>query len=221
LAKNATRVIEATSSLPSHPSRRERNKQDKLQRIKKAAAELFAEHGFAKAATAEIAKRAAVSPGTLFLYARTKEALLCMVMIGDLHAAFERALRSMPAGASLPEKMEHIYGRTLRFHARTRELSVHFVREVGTMREPLAGTEVHRALGLIVQELVKVISLDQQAQIVRADVSAPDLSACFAALYFQVLSQFLNGQLTLEQALKALKLRMKVGYEGMRTSART
>ena|ERR1035441_2618993 len=62
----------------------------------------------------------------------------------------------------------------------------------------------------------ELVLLDQQAQIVRAD-----LSACFAALHFQVLSQFLNGQLTLEQALTALKLRMKVGYEGMRTSACT
>jgi TetR/AcrR family transcriptional regulator, cholesterol catabolism regulator len=218
LAKSATRVVGATSP---RPSRRERNKQDKLQRIKKAAAELFAKRGFAKATTAEIAERADVSAGTLFLYARTKEALLCMVMIDDMHAAFERALRSMPASASLPEKMAHIYGHTLRFHARSRELSAHFVREVGMMREPLADTEVSRVLGSIVEELVKLVALDQQAQMVRADISAPDLSACFAALYYQVLSQFLNGQSTLEQALKALKLRMKVGYEGMRTSART
>lgn len=218
MTKNVLRAVGATAA---KPSLREQNKQDKLHRIKKAAAELFAERGFTKATTTEIAKRADVSPGTLFLYARTKEALLCMVMIDDLKAAFERALRSVPPGAPLPDVMEHLYGHTLRFHARSKEQSVHFVREIGMMREPVADSEVHRVLGFIVQELVKVISRMQQARLARADVSAADLSACFAALYFQVLSQFLNGQLTMEQALKALKLRMQVGYEGMRTSAST
>jgi AcrR family transcriptional regulator len=59
--------------------RRERNKQDKLDRIMAAATALFAEHGVGDVTTQQIADRADIGTGTLFLYARTKGELLLMV----------------------------------------------------------------------------------------------------------------------------------------------
>ncbi|MFB6723845.1 TetR/AcrR family transcriptional regulator [Kribbella sp. NPDC056345] len=59
--------------------RRERNKQDKLQRITAAARELFAEHGVDEVTTQEIADKADIGAGTLFLYAKTKGELLLLV----------------------------------------------------------------------------------------------------------------------------------------------
>ena len=60
-------------------SRRERNKQEKLERIVAAATELFAERGVADVTTQEIADKADIGAGTLFLYARTKGELLLLV----------------------------------------------------------------------------------------------------------------------------------------------
>lgn len=59
--------------------RRERNKQDKLARITAAARELFAERGVDEVTTQEIADRADIGAGTLFLYAKTKGELLLLV----------------------------------------------------------------------------------------------------------------------------------------------
>jgi TetR/AcrR family transcriptional regulator len=59
--------------------RRERNKQDKLERITAAAGELFARHGVDDVTTQQIADKADIGTGTLFLYAKTKGELLLLV----------------------------------------------------------------------------------------------------------------------------------------------
>lgn len=64
---------------PKSVGRRERNKLAKLDRITTAARELFAEHGVDEVTTQQIADKADVGTGTLFLYARTKGELLLLV----------------------------------------------------------------------------------------------------------------------------------------------
>jgi hypothetical protein len=67
-------------SVASQPlGRRERNKQQKLDRITAAASELFAEHGVEDVTTQQIADKADIGTGTLFLYAKTKGELLLLV----------------------------------------------------------------------------------------------------------------------------------------------
>ena len=67
-------------SLASQPvGRRERNKQQKLDRITAAASELLAEHGIEDVTTQQIADKADIGTGTLFLYAKTKGELLLLV----------------------------------------------------------------------------------------------------------------------------------------------
>lgn len=59
--------------------RRERNKADKLRRIKQAAYELFGEKGYDQTTTREIARRAGVALGTIFTYASDKRDLLFLI----------------------------------------------------------------------------------------------------------------------------------------------
>jgi AcrR family transcriptional regulator len=63
--------------------RRERNKLDKLDRITHAARDLFAEHGVDEVTTQQIADKADIGAGTLFLYAKTKGELLLLVQNSD------------------------------------------------------------------------------------------------------------------------------------------
>ncbi|WP_314452527.1 TetR/AcrR family transcriptional regulator [uncultured Microbacterium sp.] len=86
---------------PTSPpvGRRERNKQEKRERIVAAAATLFAERGVDDVTTQEIADAADIGTGTLFLYAKTKGELLLLVQ----NAHYARALdegRSAAAAAS-------------------------------------------------------------------------------------------------------------------------
>ena len=79
---------------------RERNKLDKLQRIKAAAAALFTSQGFDETTTVEIAERAGVGEGTVFLYAEDKRDLLFQICMDELeqtrNKGFARIKRNMP-----------------------------------------------------------------------------------------------------------------------------
>ncbi|MFJ9713250.1 TetR/AcrR family transcriptional regulator [Streptomyces sp. NPDC101234] len=70
--------------------RRERNKQDKLDRITAAASELFAMHGVDEVTTQQIADKADIGTGTLFLYAKTKGELLLLAQNARYAEALER-----------------------------------------------------------------------------------------------------------------------------------
>lgn len=72
--------------------RRERAKQDKRERIMAAARELFAEHGIGGVTTQQVADRADVAIGTLYLYAATKAELLIMVQNEKFAAAIDDGL---------------------------------------------------------------------------------------------------------------------------------
>lgn len=75
---------------PAPVGRRERNKLEKLERITRAASELFAEHGVDEVTTQQIADRADIGTGTLFLYAKTKGELLLLVQNANYADALER-----------------------------------------------------------------------------------------------------------------------------------
>jgi len=81
--------------------RRERNKLDKLQRITAAAAELFADRGVDDVTTQEIADRADIGTGTLFLYAKTKGELLLLVQNSAYAAALEQGRVDAATGSDV------------------------------------------------------------------------------------------------------------------------
>ena len=74
---------------PRPVGRRERNKQQKFDRIITAASELFAEYGVDEVTTQQIAERADIGTGTLFLYAKTKGELLLLVQNTHYRTALE------------------------------------------------------------------------------------------------------------------------------------
>jgi AcrR family transcriptional regulator len=85
--------------------RRERNKQAKLERITAAASELFAEHGVDEVTTQQIADRADIGTGTLFLYAKTKGELLLLVQNTQYAAALERG---RAAAETVPDVLDAV-----------------------------------------------------------------------------------------------------------------
>jgi AcrR family transcriptional regulator len=85
--------------------RRERNKQAKLERITAAARELFTEHGVDDVTTQQIAEKADIGTGTLFLYAKTKGELLLLVQ----NSGYADALKEGKAAAkSIPNALDAV-----------------------------------------------------------------------------------------------------------------
>lgn len=87
------------------PGLRERNKLDKLERIKVAAAELFAEKGFDAATTREIAKAAEVGLGTLFLYAEDKRDIVFLIFNDELDRITDEAFASVDPKAPFADQL--------------------------------------------------------------------------------------------------------------------
>jgi AcrR family transcriptional regulator len=93
------------SVTPQQLGRRERNKQHKLDRITAAALELFSEHGVDEVTTQQIADKADIGTGTLFLYAKTKAELLLLVQ----NSAYADALVTGRAAAEgVPDVLEAV-----------------------------------------------------------------------------------------------------------------
>jgi AcrR family transcriptional regulator len=92
---------------------RERNKLEKLQRIKEAARALFTEKGFDLATTRAIARRAGVALGTLFIYAEDKRDLVFLVFNDELNritdCAFGAVDESQPFLEQLLTAFSHFY----------------------------------------------------------------------------------------------------------------
>lgn len=93
------------TSVPDKIGRRERNKQEKLDRITAAARELFSRHGVDDVTTQQIADLADIGTGTLFLYAKTKGELLLLVQ----NASYADALvRGVAAADSTPDALDAV-----------------------------------------------------------------------------------------------------------------
>src|SRR6185436_18792616 len=89
---------------------REKNKIDKLRRIKLSARELFIAKGFDDTTTREIAQRAGVGIGTVFIYADNKRDLLFLVANDELAETTSRAEASVRDDASCLQNLLTVFG---------------------------------------------------------------------------------------------------------------
>lgn len=90
---------------PQPIGRRERNKRDKLERIIAAASELFDAYGVDAVTTQQIADKADIGTGTLFLYAKSKSELLLLVQNSSYVAALAEG---KAAAATKPQILDAV-----------------------------------------------------------------------------------------------------------------
>lgn len=175
--------------------RRERNKQQKLERITAAAAELFAEHGIEDVTTQQIAEKADVGTGTLFLYAKTKGELLLLVQNAHYAAALERG---MAAAEATPDLLEAVMA-LLRPVIECNRVQVDNGRTY--LREMLFGSaeDAHHAeaLGIVASTEAAV------AEILRRDAKTGDersatLAQIVSAIMFVTLAAGPNAALSVD-----------------------
>ena len=160
---------------------REKAKIDKLKRIRAAAEYVFLKKGYESATTREIAERAKVSVGTLFVYAAAKRELLLMVY--NVH--LEKLPASEPDNdAPLIEQLVSFYRPRFEFWGRHPQLSRFVVREVfdPVDREPAAAAQTVRFRNRR-QSVVSEIQLMVERRQVVGEID----STCDAALVAQLI----------------------------------
>jgi AcrR family transcriptional regulator len=121
---------------PSRPAQavglgqRERNKQDKLRRIKDAARELFVSKGYDDTTTREIAVRAGVGMGTVFTYAENKRDLLFLVANDELEETLRCAAHAVRKDAPFGDNLLAMFRCHYAFFAVHPQLSRLVLREM-------------------------------------------------------------------------------------------
>jgi AcrR family transcriptional regulator len=109
---------------------RVRNKQDKLRRIKDAAQSLFVANGFDDTTMREIAERAGVGLGTIFLYAKNKRDLLFLTINEGLENLTNEAEDAVDPKAPLIDNLLAVAKLHYRFFGRQAALSRLVLREM-------------------------------------------------------------------------------------------
>src|SRR3954451_14678674 len=99
-------------------SRTERKKREKLTRILGTARQLFERKGFDATTMREIAAKADIGHGTLFLYARSKEELLVAMFRDEVGRAVDEAIATVPARRPVVDQLLHILGALITHHER-------------------------------------------------------------------------------------------------------
>ncbi len=88
---------------------REQKKLETRTRIRRAAAVLFTQRGYAAATMRDIAKRAHVGLGTLFNYAEDKRDLVFLIFNEELNAVTDVALAAPRPGQTLVDKLVSVF----------------------------------------------------------------------------------------------------------------
>lgn len=191
--------------------RRERNKQAKLNRIVAAARELFAEHGVDEVTTQQIADKADIGAGTLFLYVKSKGDLLLLVQNSGYASALSKG---RDAAASLTDTLEAVMAivrpvvecnRTQVDNGRT------YLREMvfGDHEEPH-----HRdALGLSVQTEEAVADVLRRDGHIHSE-NAATLAHIISAVMFLSLAASINATKTVDELGQDLRAQIRVLLQG-------
>jgi AcrR family transcriptional regulator len=180
---------------------RERQKRDKTERLRRAAWELFVERGYDATSTREIAERAGVATGTLFLYARDKADLLFLVFEHRLAEAVDEAFATLPEDLPLVEQLRHLFRACFAMYAKSPAVARRFVAELPGADGPNAV----RVNGLTLAFLQRVAALVERAGErgeVRRDVPPLFAAQTVFGLYFMALQSWLGGWDSLESAVE-------------------
>ena len=182
--------------------RRERNKQEKLERITAAASELFAAHGVDDVTTQQIAEAADIGAGTLFLYARTKGELLLLVQNTNYAAALKRGRAAATKAKDALDAVLALVTPVVECNRAQIDNGRTYLREM-VFGDP---TEPHHAeaLSIVAQtEEALAETLTERAGVAEADAAA--LARVISAVMFVEMAATLNAGSSVKDILAGIR----------------
>ncbi|MDF3150231.1 TetR/AcrR family transcriptional regulator, partial [Streptomyces sp. T21Q-yed] len=182
--------------------RRERNKQEKLDRIVAAASELFAEHGVDEVTTQQIADQADIGTGTLFLYAKTKGELLLLVQNAKYVEALEQGQADAEAVPGVLDAVLAIVRPIVECNRIQIDNGRTYLREMvfGDPEEPRHGA----ALAIVAQTEEAVAAVLRRDERV-AEGDAATLAHIVSAVMFLSMAASVNIALSVEEIVQDIR----------------
>lgn len=200
--------------------RRERNKREKLDRILASARDLFATKGFGETTTQEIAARADIGTGTLFLYAKTKEDLLIMVFKDEMIETSQTAFRKVSPDAPLVDQLMQVFGSMIAYHNRDLPLARALIREITILTAPERREDVRSLMRIIYGGIGDLIVRAREKEELRSDIDIMLIGESFFGIYYLGLLAWLSGQVTKQIFVKRLRLKFILAIDGLRLAGR-
>ena len=188
-----------TTSASNVLGRRERNKQQKLERITAAAAELFAEHGIDDVTTQQIAERADVGTGTLFLYAKTKGELLLLVQNAHYAVALEKGVAAAEATPDIAEAILALLRPIIECNRVQVENGRTYLREMlfADTSDP-HHAEALRIVGETETAVARILQRDEKTGVERATA----LARIVSSIMFLTLTPSTNVELSVDELVE-------------------
>jgi AcrR family transcriptional regulator len=199
---NAFSVKRKLSSAPKRAYRlgaRAVAQAENRRRILASAEAIFHEHGFEAARMRDIAERAGVATGTLFLYAPDKRSLLLLILHEHLVRCVEHAFSTLDPAATLLDQVVHVYREQYLYLGADARLSLRAVQEAASFPgadERLSASEVagylHRRVD-IRKRLSELVLHHQQLGAIDPAVDPEDITEVTSAIYQREVRMWLHA----------------------------
>jgi len=199
------------------PSRRERNKAAKLEKISRAARRLFIRRGYDATTLREIAAQAGVGLGTLFSYAPDKRDLLFLIINDDIEAMNEAAFAAAPAGAPLLERLVAIFSGFFAFFGKQPNLSRIVLKELTFYSAGPQARRFQQGRALVLEQLAKVVRAAQQSGEISCAEDAGEIAGTIFSIYAGEIRQWLGApKPDLDAGLVALRRHFRLLIAGLK-----
>lgn len=151
---------------------------DKYQRILDSAIAVIAEKGFHNSRVSEIAKRADVASGTVYLYFKSKEQILMAALDGAFQSFFLRAQKETSGSSDAAARLRILARLHLEALGRNRSIAVVLQTELRQSAKFLAqfSQQEMKAYFNLIREIIRE---GQRAGSIRQDVSDKIAASCF------------------------------------------
>ena len=195
------------SSTSPEPGRRERNKQAKLERITRAASDLFSRHGVDEVTTQQIAEAADVGAGTLFLYARTKGELLLLAQNANYARSLDEGIRASQSAATVVEAIVAVLTPIVHCNREQVENGRTYLREMAFGD----ATEPHHAEALaIVARTEEAVAGIITRLTSRSPADAASLAQVISAVVMLAMSSAVDEAVSDDEIVEAIRARLRV-----------
>jgi AcrR family transcriptional regulator len=202
--------------------RRENGKLDKRRRINEAARAVFTEFGYTGASMREIARRAGVATGTLFLYAPDKRNLLLWIVNDDLARVTAETFGDVKAGrvrGDLLEQLVYVFAARYAYGSSHPDLSLHALQEIVIKPNvdgvPTSDTEHERHVFAMREHVAELVREQQRNGRIRASEDAETIARLMLAIYHAAIRNWLrdtNGDVV--QGVAELRQLLRLAIEG-------
>jgi TetR/AcrR family fatty acid metabolism transcriptional regulator len=171
---------------------------DKYQRILDAAIEVIANHGFFHSRVSEIAERAGVADGTIYLYFKNKDELLMAAIDSAFHRFIARARAALQEISDPREKLRRIAFLQLEALGTQRSLAIVFQTELRHSAKFLS--EFSHNMMVEYFDLIKsVLKEGQEAGVFRAELSVTVAAHCFFGAIDEIVTTWILYDRELER----------------------